>query len=151
MAMRAEATDAAGLARFIEAQAPVYEMALGELRAGRKRSHWMWFVLPQIAGLGASAMSQRYAIADRAEAAAYLAHALLGPRLVACVSAVAAHPEKSAFEIFGAPDDAKFRSCLTLFEAVAAPESVERALFGAALETFCDGRRDPETLRLIGD
>ena len=135
----------ADLARFVDAQAPVYAAALAELRAGRKRSHWMWFVLPQLAGLGTSPMSQRYAIRDRAEAAAYLAHPVLGPRLRECVAAVLPHADKTAFAIFGSPDDAKFRSCLTLFDAVAP----EEPLFRQALLAFYRGEPDEVTLRLL--
>src|SRR4029453_12215905 len=105
------------LQRFVDAQdaGGTYGRALAELRAGEKRSHWMWFVLPQLAGLGSSAMAQRYAIASKDEAAAYLAHPVLAPRLRDCVSAVNAIEGRTAHAIFGSPDDWKFRSCLTLF------------------------------------
>jgi len=134
------------LSRFHEAQAPVYRRALAELRAGRKESHWMWFVFPQIEGLGMSAMSQRYAIRSAAEARAYLADAVLGARLLECVEAVLAVPQKSAHAIFGSPDDVKFRSSLTLFAAVAA----DPAPFEAALRRFYDGAPDGRTLALLG-
>src|SRR3954469_25755775 len=103
------------LQRFIEAQAPVYERVCQELRDGRKTSHWMWFVFPQIAGLGLSSMSQRYAIRDRDEARAYDAHPVLGPRLRECTALVNAVEGRTAHQIFGSPDDVKFRSSMTLF------------------------------------
>jgi uncharacterized protein (DUF1810 family) len=130
------------LERFVTAQAPVHDRALKVLRAGRKQSHWMWFVFPQIAGLGHSAMAQTYAIESLGEARAYLAHPLLGARLRECCEAVMAVPGKSAHEIFGSPDDLKFRSCLTLF-AHAAPNE---ALFRAALNKYFDGEEDALTL-----
>jgi uncharacterized protein (DUF1810 family) len=105
------------LQRFVDAQAGVFETALAELTAGRKRSHWMWFIFPQLRGLGASAMARRYAISDLEEARAYLAHPLLGPRLRASVEAVNQVAARSAHEIFGSPDDLKFRSSMTLFAA----------------------------------
>ncbi|MEL6236855.1 MAG: DUF1810 domain-containing protein [Pseudomonadota bacterium] len=132
------------LTRFLTAQNGVWDRALAELQAGEKRSHWMWFVLPQIAGLGTSEMSRRYAIADLAEAQAYLAHPVLGPRLRACVTAVLAHAGKTAHAIFGSPDDVKFRACLTLF-AQAAPED---PLFPRALTAFYDGP-DPKTEAML--
>ena len=129
------------LHRFVEAQASVYADALAELRAGRKRTHWMWFVFPQIAGLGLSAMAQHYAIASRAEAEAYLAHQVLGPRLRECTQAVLDVSGRTAHEIFGSPDDVKFRSCLTLFDAVAPGD-----MFDRALTRFYGGERDRATL-----
>lgn len=128
------------LTRFLDAQEGVWDQALAELQAGAKRSHWMWFVLPQIAGLGTSDMARRYAIADLAEAQAYLVHPLLGQRLRASIEAVLQHRNKTAHAIFGSPDDAKFRSCLTLF-ARAAPED---PLFPRALTAFYAGP-DPNT------
>lgn len=128
------------------AQEGVYETALAELEAGRKRTHWMWFVLPQIVGLGSSAMARRYALSDLAEARAYLAHPVLGARLRSCVEAVLKHSDRTANDILGAPDDLKFRSCLTLFEA-AAPEE---PLFGSALAVFYAGACDSRTLDLLG-
>ncbi len=133
------------LARFVDAQAGCYDAALAELRAGRKRTHWMWFVFPQIAGLGFSAMAARYAIGGRAEAAAYLAHPVLGPRLVECTEAVVGIDGRSSNAILGSPDDLKFRSSMTLFAAVAD----DPAPFEAALEKYCDGP-DDATLRLLG-
>jgi uncharacterized protein (DUF1810 family) len=136
------------LDRFIQAQdardgaATVYDRALAELRAGRKQSHWMWFVFPQIAGLGFSAMAQRYAIGSLEEARAYLAHPVLGPRLRACVAALNAIDGKSAREVMGSPDDLKLRSSLTLFGR-ATPDNAD---FRAALERYYGGREDPATL-----
>lgn len=128
---------------FVQAQDRVYADVLRELRAGRKQSHWMWFVFPQIAGLGASAMAARYALADLDEARAYLADAIVGARLCECVALVNAINGRTAHEIFGAPDDLKFRSCLTLF-LLATGESV----FRDGLDKFYGGERDPLTERL---
>ena len=133
------------LARFVDAQSGVYDQALAELRAGRKRTHWMWFVFPQCAGLGFSATSQRYAIGSLDEARAYLAHALLGARLVECTRTVNAHAGRSVHAIFGAPDDLKFHSSMTLFDAAAGPGSE----FAAALDTHFGGARDAATLALL--
>lgn len=130
------------LNRFVAAQEPVYAQVLAELRAGAKRSHWMWFVFPQIAGLGFSAMAQRYAIGSLDEARAYLAHPVLGPRLRDCVRLVLAVQGRDAHGIFGSPDDVKFRSSLTLF-ARAAPDE---ALFREALDTYYGGAEDAATL-----
>jgi uncharacterized protein (DUF1810 family) len=134
------------LDRFVEAQAPVYEQALAELRRGSKESHWMWFVFPQLAGLGRSVTARFYGIAGEEEARAYLAHPLLGPRLAECTAAVASHRCRAADAIFGSIDAMKFRSSMTLFEAVAE----EPATFSEALETFYGGARDPATLELLG-
>jgi uncharacterized protein (DUF1810 family) len=130
------------LSRFVAAQAGPYVDALAELRAGAKRSHWMWFVFPQIAGLGTSPMAQRYALAGPDEARAYLGHALLGPRLVECTRAVLAVEGRTLHEIFGSPDDLKFRSSMTLFEIAAGPGSD----FSVALDRLCGGERDGATL-----
>jgi len=119
---------------------------LHELRAGRKRSHWMWFVFPQLRGLGSSGMAQHYGIASLAEARAYLAHPVLGPRLRECCSLMLAVPQRSALEILGSPDDLKFRSCCTLFQLAAPGEE----LFGQCLERFYGGVPDPRTLALCG-
>ena len=133
------------LDRFVEAQEGVYEDALAELRAGCKQTHWMWFVFPQVVGLGHSPMAQRYAIADLAEARAYLAHPLLGPRLLTCVEAVLQHRNQSAREMLGPPDDIKLRSSMTLFlEASGDPR------FQAVLDRFFDGRPDEATLQRRG-
>lgn len=131
------------LARFVEAQAPVYDRVVGELSRGRKTSHWMWFIFPQVAGLGFSAMAQRYAIQSRMEAEAYLAHAVLGSRLRQCTELVCAVRGKSIHDILGAPDDAKFRSSMTLFKAVS-----NDALFTRAVAQFYD-RDDAATLDIL--
>jgi uncharacterized protein (DUF1810 family) len=132
------------LERFVAAQAPVIDAVRDELRRGRKASHWMWFVFPQIAGLGASPMSQRYAIGSLDEARAYLGHKLLGRRLTECVELVLEVEGRTAHEIFGSPDDMKFRSCLTLFDRVAG-----NGVFGGALRKYFDGRPDRATLDLL--
>lgn len=134
------------LSRFTLAQAPVYSTALSELEAGRKRTHWMWFIFPQLAGLGRSETARYYGVRDLAEARAYLADPVLGPRLRECAAAVLRHGDRTAHEIFGAPDDLKFRSCMTLFEFAAPDEP----LFGEALGTFYGGERDGQTLRMLG-
>ena len=140
--------DAAGdpyhLDRFVIAQdsGGTYQRALAELRAGRKTSHWMWFIFPQVAGLGFSAMAQRYAISGLDEARAYLGHPVLGPRLRACAGAIAAVGDSTADRILGPVDAMKLRSCLTLF-AAAAPEE---AVFGEVLTRYFDGRPDEATL-----
>ena len=130
------------LQRFVDAQRPVYERVLGELAAGCKSSHWMWFVFPQIAGLGSSAMAQRYALATRDEAAVYLDHPLLGPRLRQCTRLVTGIEGRSIHQIFGSPDDMKFRSSMTLFARAAG----DNADFLAALNKYFDGALDPATL-----
>ncbi|QDB99863.1 DUF1810 domain-containing protein [Mesorhizobium sp. 8] len=140
-----EPPDPFDLQRFVDAQSPVFETVLRELRDGRKASHWMWFVFPQIAGLGASAMAQRYAIGSVEEARAYLGHPVLGQRLRQCVAALLDVSGRSAHEIFGSPDDVKLRSSLTLF-AAAAPD---KPLFTRALDRFFDGRKDPATLERL--
>ena len=133
--------DPHGLRRFVEAQdeAGTYERALAELRAKRKTSHWMWFVFPQLAGLGQSAMSRTYAIDSPEEARAYVDHPLLGPRLVDCAEALLAHEGRSAREIMGAVDAVKLRSSMTLF-ARAAPE---QPVFGRVLDRYFEGAPDP--------
>ena len=133
------------LERFVAAQAPVIGRVEAELRAGRKTSHWMWFVFPQVAGLGLSAMAARYAITGRAEARAYLAHPVLGPRLRACVALMLAVRDRSARDILGAPDDLKFRSSMTLFDAVAPGD-----VFARALGRFFDGDADTRSLETLG-
>jgi len=138
--------DGADLQRFIDAQWSLYDRVLGELRGGQKRTHWMWFVFPQIEGLGHSAMAQKYAIASRAEAAAYLGHPLLGGRLEECTALVNAIDGKSVHDIFGSPDDLKFCSSMTLFAKVAKGHS----LFDAAIEKYFGGRFDDATLARIG-
>ena len=133
------------LERYVKAQAPVYTRALDELRRGHKQSHWMWFVFPQIAGLGHSAMSHTYAVQSLDEAREYLAHPVLGVRLRECCRTVLALDGKTAHEIFRSPDDLKFRSCLTLF-ARAAPDE---ALFDDLLVKYFGGKEDPATLELL--
>jgi len=130
------------LQRFVDAQADTYAVALEEIRAGRKRSHWMWFVFPQIEGLGRSETARHYAIASRDEASAYLTHPLLGPRLREITAAALEHPELSATALFGQPDDLKFHSSLTLFAAVAE----EPEPFRQALKAFFAGQPDEATL-----
>ncbi len=133
------------LARFIEAQAPFYESAVAELRAGQKCTHWMWFIFPQIAGLGQSDDSVKFAIGSLAEARAYLADPLLGARLRECVALVTAVQGRTAHQIFGFPDDLKLHSSLTLF-AIAAPGE---ALFQACLNKYYDGVHSPDTIALL--
>jgi uncharacterized protein (DUF1810 family) len=130
------------LQRFLDAQAPVYEQVLRELRAGHKRSHWIWFIFPQMAGLGSSAMARRYAIASLAEAQAYLSHPVLRARLIECVALVNAVTGRAIAEILGPPDDLKFRSSMTLFRQ-AAPDM---AIFQAALDKYFAGAGDPMTI-----
>jgi uncharacterized protein (DUF1810 family) len=137
------------LSRFVRAQdqGGTYAQALAELHLGRKVSHWMWFVFPQLAGLGRSAMAKRYAITSPAEARAYLDHEVLGPRLEEASTAVAEHSSRRAEEIFGAVDALKLRSSMTLFSAVA-PEA---ATFATVLRAFFDGQADPATRELLGE
>ena len=132
------------LQRFVDAQAPVYDAALAEIRRGRKTSHWMWFVFPQLAELGASAMSRRYGLESVAEARAYLAHPVLGPRLVECSGLLLQLPNDDIEDILGHPDDLKFRSCLTLFIAARPGEEV----FRQCLEKFYGGAPDQRTVVL---
>lgn len=134
------------LARFLQAQERSYETALAELRRGAKHSHWMWFIFPQIAGLGSSSTAQFYAIPSRAEATAFLAHPVLGPRLVTCAEALLGVEGKTASEIMGYPDDLKLRSSATLFAAV----SPEGSVFHRLLEKFFDGEPDSRTLEILG-
>ena len=138
--------DPHNLRRFIEAQEGVYEQALAEIRAGRKRSHWMWFIFPQIAGLGFSPTSQHFAIRDRAEAEAYLAHPILGSRLTECCEALLALKTNSASDVFGHPDDLKLKSSTTLFALMSREESV----FHRVLQRFFRGETDPRTVQLMG-
>jgi uncharacterized protein (DUF1810 family) len=134
------------LQRFIDAQAGCYADALAELVAGRKQSHWMWFVFPQLRGLGRSHHAHHYGISGLAEAAAYLAHPLLGARLRECVQVLLSHPGRTAVEILGPVDGLKLRSCLTLFMAAAPGEP----LFAAALHEFFGGQPDSRSLELLG-
>jgi len=138
--------DTYDLDRFVAAQAGVYPRALAELEAGEKRSHWMWFIFPQIAGLGSSPMAQRYAIGSLDEARAYLGHPVLGARLRTCTTAVNRVSGRSARAIFGSPDDVKFRSSMTLF-SVAAPDE---PLFAETLATYFGAEPDPLTVAKLG-
>ena len=135
--------DTSPLSRFVDAQddAGTYEAALRELRAGRKTTHWMWFVFPQVAGLGRSATAQHFAIADLDEARAYAAHPVLGPRLCECARALLEQPEADAVAVLGEVDAGKLRSSMTLFEAAAPDEAV----FPAVLDRFFGGQRDGAT------
>jgi uncharacterized protein (DUF1810 family) len=133
------------LARFVSAQEESYPDALAEVRAGRKTTHWMWYVFPQLAALGFSSTAKFYGIGSRAEAEAYLAHPVLGSRLVEISEAATAVGGRSAHDIFGSPDDLKLRSCATLFAAVSPPGSV----FHRLLDRFFDGRPDARTLELL--
>lgn len=139
-------SDRHDLQRFIDAQNPVFHTALAELRAGAKRTHWMWFVFPQLRVLGRSATARHYGLADLNEARAYLAHPVLGARLRECVDAVMSVRGRTLHEVFGSPDDLKFCSCMTLFEAVAGPGSV----FSQALDRWCEGRRCDVTRAELG-
>jgi uncharacterized protein (DUF1810 family) len=138
----------ADLLRFVNAQAPVYSQVIEELTAGCKRTHWMWFIFPQLKRLGHSAMAQRYAIRDLDQAARYLADPILGSRLRHDVRLTMVHKGKSALEIFGSPDDLKFRSSLTLFGQVGSDKS-DRRLFIEALDQFYHSEPDPRTLELL--
>lgn len=137
----------ASLERFVAAQDPIIERVLSELRAGRKASHWMWFVFPQIQGLGHSPMAQRFAIASRAEAEAYLAHPVLGPRLRECARLVNEVEGRTIEEIFGYPDHLKFRSSMTLFARV----GTDHRVFVEALRKYFGGEYDPLTLDRLGN
>ena len=138
----------ADLIRFVDAQAQVYRQVVEELTAGRKRTHWMWFIFPQLSGLGHSTMAQRYAIRNIDQARRYLAHPILGNRLRHDVRLMVGHKGESALEILGSPDDFKFRSCLTLF-CEAASEKSDQSLFAEALKQFYNGESDPRTLELL--
>jgi uncharacterized protein (DUF1810 family) len=139
------AGDPYNLHRFVQAQEDDYEQALAEIRRGRKQSHWMWYIFPQFAGLGFSSTSQRYAIKSVAEAAAYLAHPVLGQRLTECAEAVLRVEGRSAFEIFGSPDELKLRSSATLFARIWCAGSV----FDRLLAKYFQGEPDAKTLRLL--
>ncbi len=141
-----DAADSFDLQRFISAQEGVYDRALAELRGGQKRSHWMWFIFPQIDGLGFSSTTRFYSIKSLEEARQYLAHPVLGARLVESTEAVLAVQGRSAGEIFGSPDDMKMQSSMTLFELVSEPGSV----FGRVLDKYYQGKRDSMTLQIVG-
>ena len=139
------ADDPHDLNRFVEAQENDYEVALSEITGGRKRAHWMWYIFPQIEGLGFSSISRRFSIKSIDEAKAYLDHPVLGPRLIKCAEAVVRVEGRSAVEIFGYPDDLKLKSCATLFASVVPAGSV----FDRLLAKYYDGTRDEKTLHLL--
>jgi uncharacterized protein (DUF1810 family) len=142
--------DAHDLERFVEAQTHCYPRVLEELAAGEKASHWMWFIFPQLRGLGMSSTARRFGLSGLEEARAYLAHPLLGARLRECTRLVLAVEGRSAHEIFGSPDDLKLRSCLTLFAQAAAPSAApDTRVFGEALAKYYGGEPDPRTLELL--
>ena len=134
-----------GLERFVEAQATVYHTVVSELSMGHKETHWMWFIFPQLKELGKSAMAKRFGIESADEARAYLAHPLLGSRLLACTNLLLAQRNANAYEIFGSPDDVKLRSCMTLF-AITSPQE---PVFKQALEVFFKGKVDEVTVKLL--
>ncbi len=140
-------SDPSDLDRFVQAQAPTFEGALGELKAGRKRTHWMWFIFPQMRGLGVTPTATFYGITSLEEAHAYLDHSVLGPRLVACTAAVLEIEGRSLNDILGSPDDLKFRSSVTLFDVAS-----QRAgnVFRTAIDRWCGGTPDQRTLDLLG-
>ncbi|AYD02052.1 DUF1810 domain-containing protein [Neorhizobium sp. NCHU2750] len=140
-----ERSEVFDLTRFVEAQAEIYNQVIAELRDGEKRSHWMWYIFPQFTGLGASAMSQRFAINSRAEAVAYLEHPLLGWRLGECTAAMLSHEGRKPGEILGSPDDMKFKSSMTLFHMV----SEKGSPFERALHVFYKGEHDERTVALL--
>jgi len=139
------AGDPYNLHRFVQAQETDYDQALSEIRDGQKRTHWMWYIFPQLEGLGSSWTSVHYSISGIAEADAYLAHPVLGPRLVTCAEAVLRHERLTAHQIFGYPDDMKFRSSATLFANVSPAGSV----FHQIIDRFFQGQADEKTLRLL--
>ena len=141
-----DTSDPFDLDRFVQAQADDYDTALAEIRTGQKMTHWMWYIFPQLDGLGFSPLANRYAIRSLDEARAYLAHPLLGPRLTACAEAAAGVDGRTATQIFGAPDDLKLRSSATLFAAVSPPGSV----FERVLAKLYRGEPDERTLALLG-
>ncbi len=143
--MAAQNDDPFDLERFVTAQERMYDVAIQELRRGAKQSHWIWYVFPQVAGLGSSAMSVRYAIRSKAEARAYLGHPLLRRRLLECVEALLAVRNKDAEAVMGSPDDLKLRSSMTLFAAVSPGDSP----FRAVLDQYFGGRSDPVTERFL--
>ena len=137
--------DPFNLNRFVEAQADIYDRALAEVKRGRKQSHWMWFIFPQLEGLGYSSTARFYAIKSKEEVLGYLSHPVLGPRLIECCHALLRVQNKSASDIFGYPDDLKLRSSVTLFAAVAEPNSV----FSQVLDRYFGSQPDQRTLELL--
>jgi uncharacterized protein (DUF1810 family) len=137
-------TDPYNLGRFLDAQERVYAQVIAELRGGEKRSHWMWFIFPQFTGLGRSAMAQEFAIRSREEVVAYLGESVLGSRLRECTALVNAASGRTIHEIFGTPDDVKFHSSMTLFDAVS-----NDPVFRAAISKFYQGKPDPRTISLL--
>ena len=135
------------LQRFVDAQDPVIDRVKRELQSGQKQSHWMWFVFPQVEGLGRSSTAQKYAISSREEAKAYLAHPVLGQRVRECTRITNGIEGRTAHEIFGSPDDLKFRSSMTLFDAVADDPTP----FKLALKKYYDGQEDPKTIQFLSD
>jgi uncharacterized protein (DUF1810 family) len=135
------------LDRFVDAQEGIYDTALAEIRSGRKRSHWMWFIFPQLAGLGRSSTAVYYAIRDIEEAREYLSHPILGPRLIECAEAALSVEGRSALEIFGSTDELKLRSSATLFSRVSAPDSV----FHRILDQYYSSEPDLRTLELLSE
>lgn len=138
-------TNPSDLGRFVDAQATTFDSACSELRSGRKTGHWIWYIFPQLKGLGVSSTSEFYGISSLAEAKAYLAHPVLGPRLLEATQIILAIEDQSLRDILSAPDDMKFRSCMTLFEHAAESENI----FGMALAKHCGGQRDLKTLTLL--
>lgn len=145
-AAKAGPADPYDLNRFVQAQEHTYEQALAEIREGEKVSHWMWYIFPQLEGLGSSPTARRYSIKSLAEAESYLEHRVLGPRLMECAAAALAVQGRSAWAIFDSPDDLKFRSSATLFALVSSPDSV----FHRLLDKYFAGEPDRQTLRLLG-
>jgi uncharacterized protein (DUF1810 family) len=141
----ASADDPYDLQRFTEAQDPVYDEVCAELRNGRKESHWIWFIFPQLRGLGRSHMADKFGITSREEAEAYLRHPILGPRLRECSRLVTLIEDRSIHQILGSPDDLKFRSSMTLFASVTS----DNHIFNAALQKYFDGERDRLTLERL--
>ena len=139
-------TDPFNLERFVEAQNPVYDHALLELQRGQKTGHWMWFIFPQMQGLGHSTMAEKYGISSLKEAQAYLAHPILGPRLVECTDLMLQISGKTLAEILGYPDNFKFKSCMTLFSRA----NTRQEIFQKALRKFCGGEEDAKTLEKLG-
>lgn len=145
--MMSSSSDPHNLQRFVEAQDPVIEQVKQELQSGRKQSHWMWFIFPQVEGLGRSPTAQKYAISSREEAEAYLSHPVLGQRLRECTEMTNAIEERTANEIFASPDELKFRSSMTLFDAVAADSTP----FRTALKRYCDDEPDEKTINFLSE